>query len=131
MNYSSLYHQTWSALSDILPSNIHLLTLDQLNEKQYLIRLEHYFELNEDEKYSYPTKIDLQSIFKSVGIIDKVLELTLDANLELSQMNRLHWLTDNDELLLQTNNSTNQHSLVDTNIILNPMQIRTFRITIV
>ncbi|CAF1238466.1 unnamed protein product [Adineta steineri] len=139
MNYSNLYRQTWSALSDILPSNIHLLTLDQLNEKQYLIRLEHYFELNEDEKYSYPTKINLQSIFKSIGTIDKILELTLDANLELtldanlelSQMNRLHWLTDNDELLLQTNNSTKQHSLVDTNIILNPMQIRTFRITIV
>ncbi|CAF4081263.1 unnamed protein product [Adineta steineri] len=131
MNYSNLYRQTWSALIDTLPSNIHLLTLDQLNEKQYLIRLEHYFELNEDEKYSYPTKIDLQSIFKSIGLINKILELTLGANLELSQMNRLHWLTDNDELLLQTNNSTKQHSLVDTNIILNPMQIRTFRITIV
>jgi len=34
--------------------------LDQLTAKQYLIRLEHLFELNEDQIYSKPIQIDLQ-----------------------------------------------------------------------
>lgn len=96
-NYSASYRQTWSALIDILPMNIHVLTLDQLTAKEYLIRLEHYFELTEDNTYSYPTKVDLQSIFRSIGTINNILELTLDGNLELSQMKRLNWLTDNQQ----------------------------------
>ena len=66
-DYSSRYHLTWSASIDTLPLNIHLLTFDQLGPKNYLIRLEHYFELNEDKIYSQPVTVDLQSIFKSIG----------------------------------------------------------------
>jgi len=53
-DYSTNYRQTWSALVDTMPRNLHLLTLDQLAAKQYLIRVEHYFELNEDAIYSQP-----------------------------------------------------------------------------
>jgi lysosomal alpha-mannosidase len=97
-NYSTLYRQTWSALIDTLPLNIHLLTLDQLTVKEYLIRLEHYFELDEDDTYSHPTTVDLQSIFRSIGTINSTLELTLSANLELSHMQRLDWSTDDKQL---------------------------------
>jgi lysosomal alpha-mannosidase len=106
-NYSTSHRLTWSALIETLPLNIHLLTLDQLTEKEYLIRLEHYFELDEDHTYSHPTTIDLQSIFKSIGTINNTLELTLSANLELSDMNRLHWLTDNEQFS-QMNVSTSK-----------------------
>ena len=102
-NYSSNYYQIWSALNDTLPLNIHLLTLDQLELKIYLIRLEHYFELFEDDIYSQPISIDLQSIFKSIGIINNTIELTLGANLPLSDMQRLIWLTDDDQKVSQTN----------------------------
>ncbi|CAF4577618.1 unnamed protein product, partial [Rotaria sp. Silwood2] len=51
-NYSDMFRQSWSALSDAMPLNVHLLTFDQLAPKQYLVRVEHYFELNEDELYS-------------------------------------------------------------------------------
>ncbi len=40
-NYSANYRQTWSALIDTMPPNLHLLTLDQLAPKQYLVRVEH------------------------------------------------------------------------------------------
>ena len=125
LNYSFSHRQTWSALTDSLPLNIHLLTFDQLNQKDYLIRLEHYFELNEDILYSFPTKINLQSIFNSIGIINNILELTLTADLQLSHVKRLQWIIDNEK-----ENLLEQYSFNDTNIILNPMQIRTFRVTI-
>jgi lysosomal alpha-mannosidase len=127
-NYSSVYRQTWSALNDTLPLNVHLLTLDQLGPKNYLIRLEHYFELNEDDTYSQSVPFDLQSIFQSVGTINNALELTLAANLPLAELQRLNWTT-NDEYDNQMNIHSNT-SLRATTITLNPMQIRTFNVTI-
>jgi len=96
-NYSSAYHQTWSSLTDTLPLNVHLLTLDQLGPKSFLVRVENYFELFEDDTYSYPVTIDLQSIFKSIGTINNTVELTLGANLPLANLQRLNWITDDNE----------------------------------
>jgi len=92
-NYSDMYRQSWSALSDAMPLNVHLLTFDQLSSKQYLVRVEHYFELNEDEVYSQPVTIDLQTLFKSIGSISEMIELILSANLPLSELHRLDWMT--------------------------------------
>jgi lysosomal alpha-mannosidase len=92
-DYSAAYRQTWSTLTDVLPLNVHLLTLDQLGPKDFLIRVEHYFELNEDDTYSHPVTINLQSIFKSIGTINNTVELTLAANFPLSELQRLNWKT--------------------------------------
>jgi lysosomal alpha-mannosidase len=92
-SYSDMYRQSWSALSDAIPLNVHLLTFDQLSPKQYLVRVEHYFELNEDEVYSQPVTIDLQTVFKSIGSISEMIELILSANLPLSELHRLDWMT--------------------------------------
>jgi hypothetical protein len=101
-NYSMFYHQTWSALIDDYPLNIHLLTFDQLADKQYLIRLEHYFELTDDDKYSQDVIVDLQDLFRTLGSINDIVELNLSANLPLNEMNRLQWYT-NDNRTVQTN----------------------------
>jgi lysosomal alpha-mannosidase len=92
-NYSDTYRQTWFALSDSMPLNVHLLTFDQLAPKQFLIRVEHYFELNEDETYSQLVKVDLQMLFRSLGTITNFTELTLSANLPLPDLHRLVWIT--------------------------------------
>ncbi len=97
-DYSAAYRQTWSALTDTLPLNVHLLTLDQLGPKNYLIRVENYFELNEDDTYSKAVTIDLQSIFQSMGTISNTVELTLAANLALADLQRLNWVTDDGQL---------------------------------
>jgi lysosomal alpha-mannosidase len=149
-DYSAAYRLTWSALTDQLPLNVHLLTLDQLGPKDYLVRVEHYFELNEDNTYSQPVSLDLQSIFKAIGTISNTVELTLGANLELAKLQRLNWLTNEEEtsqmnvpstnskFINQNNSSQSKYlniffigekSLEDTNITLNPMQIRTFQVT--
>lgn len=92
-NYSSMYRRNWSALSDVMPLNIHLLTFDQLDLKQYLVRVEHYFELNEDQIYSQPVTFDLQILFKTIGTISAATELILTANLPLADLHRLEWMT--------------------------------------
>jgi lysosomal alpha-mannosidase len=96
-SYSAAYRQTWSALNDSLPLNVHLLTFDELAPKQFLIRVEHYFELFEDDTYSHPVTFDLQTLFKSQGTISEMVELTLGANLALADMKRLDWLTGSKE----------------------------------
>ena len=146
-NYSANYRQTWSALVDTMPRNLHLLTLDQLGPKEYLVRVEHYFELNEDVIYSQPIQIDLQKLFTSLGKISDVKELTLTANLLFSDMKRLNWTTTENEssywnktsecfllyfntLLISVLILLEQMSLKDIIITLIPMQIRTFQITV-
>ena len=90
--YSTAYHQTWSALADTLPLNVHLLTLDQLTDKDYLVRVENYFELYEDNTYGQPVTFDLQLIFRTIGTITNMVELTLNANLALANLQRLSWV---------------------------------------
>jgi lysosomal alpha-mannosidase len=92
-NYSAAYRQTWSALNDTLPLNVHLLTLDQLGPKDFLVRVENYFELNEDDTYSKNATVNLQSIFQTIGQVTNLVELTLGANLPLAQLQRLNWAT--------------------------------------
>ena len=141
-DYSRNYYQTWSALNDVLPYNVHLLTIDQLDINIFLVRLEHYFELNEDATYSKSVQIDLQLIFNHLGTINDVLELTLAANLPLSQLERLVWTTDDG--ISSNSKSMSKKSFVSkqkpcvtildadtsTMITLNPMEIRTFQITL-
>jgi hypothetical protein len=111
-DYSAAYRLTWSALTDTLPLNVHLLTLDQLGPKNYLIRVEHYFELNEDDTYSQAVTFDLQFIFQSIGTINNAIELTLAANLPLSELQRLNWTT-NDEQSKQMKIHSNFFNLID------------------
>ncbi|CAF4737494.1 unnamed protein product [Rotaria sp. Silwood1] len=127
--YSAAYHQTWSALNDTLPLNVHLLTLDQLGPKDYLVRVEHYFESFEDDTYSQRSTFDLQSLFKSIGTISNTVELTLGANLPLADMKRLNWSTSDNKSSHRT--VLTKNSLSNTNIMLIPMQIRTFQVTVV
>ena len=125
--YSTNYSQSWSALDKDWPLNVHLLTFDQLHEKEYLVRLEHYFELNEDATYSQSVIVDLQDLFKQRGTISDVLELTLAANLPLNELNRLEWLSKEKQPASKVSRPAKVNAA---SILLKPMQIRTFRITL-
>ena len=97
-DYSTNYRQTWSALSGTFPSNVHLLTMDHRTAKVYLVRVEHYFELNEDATLSQPVQVDLQILFQNLGKIQDIVELILTGNLPLSELKRLEWTTDQNGL---------------------------------
>jgi len=125
-NYSSNYRQTWSALTESLPYNIHLLTFDQLAISVFLIRIEHYFELNEDPTFSKPVTIDLQILFNTLGKIKDIVELTLGGNLPLNKMKRLVWKTNDN----QSSYWKSTGVLKTTMVTLNAMEIKTFQVTL-
>lgn len=144
-DYSNNYYQTWSALTEVVPYNVHLLTIDQLTSKTFLIRLEHYFELNEDDTYSKPVQIDLQLLFNHLGTISDVVELALAANFPLNQMQRLVWMTDEQQSSewRPIGRQYHHHPCTDSSMIfsdsgpstetiinLAPMQIKTFQVAL-
>ena len=146
-NYSKIYCQTWSALNYSLPYNVHLLTLEQWSSKVFLIRLEHYFELYEDEIFSKSVQFNIQHLFSTFGKIDEVVELTLGANLPLNDKKRLVWRINDNESSFQKSIGINIYvriqlintlfsvildssSSKNTTITLRPMEIRTFQVTL-
>ncbi len=93
----SVNNVNFKGINPILPKNIHLLTLEPWDHNYVLLRLEHFYEINEDSDYSTPTDISLRNLFTTFRIIH-VKEMTLSANQELwkSERNRLKWRPDFD-----------------------------------
>ena len=78
-----------------LPVNIHLLSLEQWDESRILIRLEHFYEINEDFKYSRETEVKLHDLFSTFIIVD-VREMSLSGTeyLEESDASRMRWIAE-------------------------------------
>lgn len=58
----------FSGLHRKLPVNIHLLSFERWDDNKLLIRLEHFFEVNEDMKYSRPRRVSLRDLFEPLRI---------------------------------------------------------------
>lgn len=54
----------FAGLSESLPPNVQILTLEPWKRGTVLLRLEHIFELKESKKYSIPVEVNLQVSFK-------------------------------------------------------------------
>ncbi|XP_060071778.1 lysosomal alpha-mannosidase-like [Ylistrum balloti] len=126
----------WTAIKTPLPENVHLLTMeswptpgtDPLRDNNFLMRLEHLYEVDEDPELSQPVTLDLNQIFQFGLKIEN--EVTLGANLPLSQLRRMGWDIIVDKQVPDTDKSPDTTLRVDnTTITLNPMQIRTFVVT--
>jgi len=50
----------WSGLKNSLPDNVHLLTLEQWHSGRFLLRLEHFYEKNEDKELSKVAEVNLK-----------------------------------------------------------------------
>ncbi|KAE9547717.1 hypothetical protein FO519_009069, partial [Halicephalobus sp. NKZ332] len=86
-----------------LPENIHLLTLKQLDGSSVLLRLEHIYGKDEDPDLSKPVDIDPSTILKDLKVAS-VIETGLGANYKIADVNG--------------------------KITLNPLDIRTFILTV-
>lgn len=117
----------YSAINQ-LPPNVHLLTLEQWTKDTFLLRLEHFFQNNEDTTLSKPVKMSLKNLFKTFDIIEAE-ELTLGANQPVSNLkNRMIFKYKSDTLNIS---SDDDHEINENlEIVLKPMQIRTFSIKI-
>ncbi|OWF45655.1 lysosomal alpha-mannosidase-like [Mizuhopecten yessoensis] len=134
-NWTKYFQTQWSGINYTLPANVHLLTLEQWggpgavpsSSQPYIIRLEHIFENGEHSQLSKDATVNLQGLFVTFTV-DSVTELTLGANMALSDLHRLQWNTTdvnmNDAPVLPTDQTD---SLV---VKLTPMQIRTYQVQI-
>ncbi|EOA22308.1 hypothetical protein CARUB_v10002909mg [Capsella rubella] len=81
-----------------LPENVALLTLQELDDGNVLLRLAHLYEVGEDKELSGVASVELKKLFpgKKIG---KVTEMSLSANQERSAMEkkRLVWKVQGEE----------------------------------
>lgn len=127
-----------------LPQNVNLLTLEPWRDGTILVRFEHLLERTEDpEIYSKPVHFNLQDVLDGLRVIE-LRETTLAANQWLSEAKRLHFNAANetaDSYQVVSDASSyvtgrrapfavadNQADPFD--IVLQPMQIRTFVLTL-
>ena len=91
--WTSQYLTQTSEVSQELPLNVHLLSLNSLTETNSTIfRLQHIFELGEHPVYSQPVTVDIDALFTSFEMSSPV-ESSLSANQPLSNIHRLVWNT--------------------------------------
>ena len=106
-----------------LPANVHVLTLEQWRPKSVLLRLEHFYQENEDSVLSKPATVQLNGLFPLIKIV-QLQEMTLSANQDIGAQRRR----------LQFRYKGERHSyrlqpIVNGTVQLKPMQIRTFIVT--
>jgi len=125
----------YSGLTKSLPENVHLLTLETVDKNHMIIRLEHFYEKDEDAKLSKPVTIQLKGLFADFQIIS-VTELNLSANQLLSEKKMWDWKAEKGDAKTDgesgnSGSSSNGNIPVDTlSVVLTPMQIRTFMVEI-
>ncbi|KAK4417954.1 putative alpha-mannosidase [Sesamum alatum] len=127
-NWMSSHVPTFSAVESSyrLPDNVAIMTLQELTNKEVLLRLAHLYEIGEDKDLSVMSQVELKKLFRGKQI-GKVVEMSLSGNQERSEMEkrRLVWKNgDGDgESKLTRGASVDPGELL---VELAPMEIRTF-----
>jgi len=127
--YIQEFNTKLSGLKRWLPDNVHLLTLERWSKDSYLLRLEHFYEKNEDAVRSKPASVSLKALFTPFDVITAT-ELTLGANRNLDSARRLQWNVQNYGTTKADMSSYVNPLDSDLNVELQPMQIRTFEVKV-
>ncbi|XP_033744911.1 lysosomal alpha-mannosidase-like [Pecten maximus] len=134
--WTKQFQTKWSGMNSNLPDNVHLLTMEQWggpgvvpsSSQPYIIRLEHIFETGEHSTLSKDATVNLQGLFATFDV-SSVTELTLGANMVLSDLHRLQWNTtdinDDSTHEVPVVSKIRNGSVV---VELKPMQIRTYQV---
>lgn len=125
--WMSQYNTLHSGLKSELPANVHLLTLETMDQNA-LIRVEHQFEAGEDAKLSAPVNISFDDLFTDFDVVSTE-ELNLAANQDLKDKKPMKWNIKTLKKLKKELNERNlhdKHRSAKSSIELQPMQIRTF-----
>lgn len=111
-----------------LPPNVAIITLQELDNGQVLLRLANIFEVKESEKLSKMATVNLSKIFPNKKI-EKIVEVSLSANQKKSEMRKLKWRIegDQDSQRVLRGGPLREN---DPNIEIAPMEIRTFLISL-
>ncbi|XP_012260438.2 lysosomal alpha-mannosidase isoform X2 [Athalia rosae] len=128
------YRMQGSGMAKELPSNVRILTLEPWKDGHLLLRLEHIFEVGEDTRFSHPVEVNIKDLF-SFFAVTSIRETTLGGNQWLEDADRLEWISESNEVFREEVVDVNSESAFDDagdtiNILLRPMEIRTFVIKI-
>ena len=127
-DYIKRHKTRFSGLTKDFPKNIHLLTLEQWTDNQYLFRLEHFYQNKESKTLSVPVKVELKNLFSGFEVTEAI-EQALGANQEANNLkNRFKFkTTDENKNQFEEKTQINDKNLT---ISLNPMEIKTFLIKV-
>lgn len=128
-NWTASHLSTFSgmAMGYILPDNVALITLQELEDGIVLLRLAHLYEMGEDKDLSGKASVELKKLFPGKQI-SKITEMNLSANQERAEMEkkRLVWEAEglpSEEVKVTRGGPVDPTELV---VVLGPMEIRTF-----
>ncbi|XP_050094316.1 lysosomal alpha-mannosidase-like [Anopheles aquasalis] len=127
-NFVAQSNNNFSFLSRPLPTNVHLLTMEPWKDGSVLIRFEHIFEKNEDPLLSAGAQFDVTDLFQGYQIIS-IRETTLAGNQWMDDVQRLVY--GGSKAKQNGANGTEKSHPTPYQIVLNPMQIRTYVVTMV
>ncbi|KAM7277621.1 hypothetical protein ACFE04_004755 [Oxalis oulophora] len=128
-SWTNSHETTFSGIdpSYALPENVALITLEELESGQVLVRLAHLYEIDEDKDYSVKASVELRKLFDGKEIY-KVTETSLSANQERAKVEkrRLVWRVEGHEEKKVSRGGPLDPSKLS--VELAPMEIRTFLI---
>ncbi|KAJ8752575.1 hypothetical protein K2173_005464 [Erythroxylum novogranatense] len=113
--------------SYVLPDNVAIITLQELEDRKVLLRLAHLYEIGEDKDLSNMARVELKRVFPFKKV-NKITETNLSANQERAEMEkkRLVWKVEGDsgeEPEVVRGGPVDPETLI---VELSPMEIRTF-----
>ncbi|GAV72796.1 Glyco_hydro_38 domain-containing protein/Glyco_hydro_38C domain-containing protein/Alpha-mann_mid domain-containing protein [Cephalotus follicularis] len=122
-------HLTTSTAMDpnySLPPNVALITLQELDDQNVLLRLAHLYEADEDAEYSKLTKVELKKMFNG-KMIKELNEMSLSSNQVKSQIKKMMWNVEGDKGNVTSAACRGGPVHYSTLVVeLGPMEIRTF-----
>lgn len=114
-----------------LPQNVYFMTFEPWKDGTFLIRFEHLLEKNEDLELSKPVRFNLTDVFPGYEI--ELKEVILSANQFIEDLHRLHFKSETGEFSSVNDaikDAEKIKAIADMEILLNPMEIRTFVMTL-
>ena len=127
-DYRAKYQTQFTGLTVALPKNVHLLTLEQWSNDRLLLRLEHFYQKNEDAELSKPATVNLKNLFSGFEVVH-AQELTLSGNSDIeATKNRLKFKYTPVGTVEEPEVHVFEANKMD--VTLTPMQIRTFVVNV-
>ncbi|XP_054805405.1 probable alpha-mannosidase At5g13980 isoform X2 [Prosopis cineraria] len=112
-----------------IPDNVAILTLEELDDGQVILRLAHLYEIDEDKNLSVKASVELKKVFPGKKI-KHITETSLSANQERAEMEkkRLVWKAEEKEATHVKGHVTRGGPVDPEKLVveLAPMEIRTF-----
>lgn len=103
------------------------MTFEPWKDGAFLIRFEHLLEKGEDPELSKPIRFNLTDVFPGMEI--ELKEVILSANQLMEESQRLHFRPDTEDFSSDIKDNNILLPVIDSEITLEPMEIRTFIMT--